>query len=175
MAIPDAHVTFDSQRTSAGRASDPNAEPKSGIRPRPFAPAPSGGVAGAISSNEQHRSSTHGRTDGHRKPRFRSDDSVDIKPHSCSGRGAANTGSTASVGNTAHLKKLEQSWTSSLAQPDASGNVSSGPEVYKSGYSVDLMSSRELMELRRNIEAALDVRGVQPTSTYGLPALNFAI
>ena len=108
----------------------------------------------------------HGRTQGaHRNPRFKSEDSVNIKPHSRAGRGGANLGSTASVGNTAHLKKLEQTWTSSMAQPDGNMQASSAPEVYKSGYSVDLMSSRELMELRRNIEAALDVRGVQPTST----------
>ena len=40
-------------RQAAGRASDPKAEPPPGIRPRPFAPAPSGGVSGALSSDEK--------------------------------------------------------------------------------------------------------------------------
>ena len=70
------------------------------------------------------------------------------------------------VGNTAHLKKLEQAWTSSLEQPNYDANGKENDiQVFKSGYSVDLMSSRELMELRRNIDATLDVRGVEPAST----------
>ena len=94
-------------------------------------------------------------------------ETADIKPHSRPQFGASgnNTvGSTASVGNTSQLKKLEQAWTASLPQPHSTSN-SDQPEVYKSGYSVDMMTSRELMELRRNIEAALDTRGVQPAST----------
>ena len=43
----------------AGRASDPHVGPPSGRKPRAFVPAPSGGVAGAMSMEELGRSSTH--------------------------------------------------------------------------------------------------------------------
>ena len=77
-----------------------------------------------------------------------------------------HAGPKLAVGNTAHLKKLEQAWTSSLEQPNTDTHGKENDiQVFKSGYSVDLMSSRELMELRRNIDATLDVRGVEPAST----------
>jgi hypothetical protein len=103
---------------------------------------------------------------GSHKPIDRAKEDAMRDSHARKMKGGRNVGSTASVGNTAHLKKLEQAYTSSLAPSDSRAQVTSNQEVYKSGYGVDMMSSRELMELRRNIDAALDVRGVEPASTY---------
>ena len=61
------------------------------------------------------------------------------------------------------MKVLEAAWNSSLGSAQPVGG--SGPEAYKSGYSVDILSNKELLELRRNIESTLDVRGVAPQST----------
>eukprot|EP01047_Picozoa_sp_COSAG01_P028765 COSAG01_NODE_1945_length_8831_cov_4.250000_3_plen_120_part_00 len=108
---------------------------------------------------------------GSHKPIDRAKEDAMRDSHARKMKGGRNVGSTASVGNTAHLKKLEQAYTSSLAPSDSRAQVTSNQEVYKSGYGVDMMSSRELMELRRNIDAALDVRGVEPASTY-VPACS---
>ena len=154
----------------AGRASDPAAEPPTGVKPKPFAASDSGGVAAALTTSERGRASEHGRKTGRENPRFRPPADPDTKPYSGSqthGNPGRSVGSTASVGNTAHMKQLERAWNAQLSQSgDGGGGGGGGESVYKSGYSVDLMSTRELMELRRGIEATLDVRGVAPVSTY---------
>jgi len=153
----------------AGRASDPAAEPPTGVKPKPFAASDSGGVAAALTTSERGRASEHGRKTGRENPRFRPPADPDTKPYSGSqthGNPGRSVGSTASVGNTAHMKQLERAWNAQLSQSGGGGGGGDGESVYKSGYSVDLMSTRELMELRRGIEATLDVRGVAPVSTY---------
>lgn len=160
------------QMRVAGRASARvgGAEPPSGVKPKPFSASAAGGVAAALTTDERGRASQHGRKTGRENPRFQPPADPDTKPHSAhsagnSGSGLTrNVGSTASVGNTAHLKHLESKWNAGLAEGGGGGADADG-EVYKSGYSVDLMSTRELMELRRGIEATLDVRGVAPVST----------
>ena len=156
----------------AGRASDPKAAPPSGRKPKPFAASDAGGVAAALTTDDRGRASQHGRETGRENPRFQPPADPDTKPHSLhggSGGVTRNTGSTASVGNVAHMKNLERTWNAGLAREDSAGGASAGtsgsPHGYKSGYSVDLMSTRELMELRRGIEASLDKRGVEPAST----------
>ena len=153
------------QMRVAGRASDPTAGPPSGRKPKPFSVSDAGGVAAALSTDDRGRASLHSSKTGRENPRFQQPPEPDTKPHSAHrGSGATrNTGSTASVGNVAHMKNLERSWN---AEEDRSGAAPTGqPAVYKSGYSVDLMSTRELMELRRGIEASLDKRGVEPATT----------
>lgn len=158
----------------AGRASDPSAAPPSGRKPKPFAASAAGGVAAAMTTDERGRASQHGRKTGRENPRFQAPSDPDTKPHSAHGDSGGltrNVGSTASVGNTSHMKHLERAWNAGLTHEGGAGGGAAGstdasaPSVYKSGYSVDLMSTRELMELRRGIEATLDVRGVAPVST----------
>ena len=161
------------QMRVAGRASNPTAAPPSGRKPKPFAPSDAGGVAAALSTDDRGRASQHGSKTGRENPRFQPPPDPDTKPHSVhkgSGGPTRSTGSTASVGNTAHMKNLERSWNAELAAEGRSSAAPAGePHVYKSGYSVDLMSTRELMELRRGIEASLDKRGVEPASTWVPP------
>ena len=156
----------------AGRASNPTAAPPSGRKPKPFAPSDAGGVAAALSTDDRGRASQHRSKTGRENPRFQPPPDPDTKPHSVhvgSGGPTRSTGSTASVGNTAHMKNLERSWNAELAAEGSSATPAGDPLVYKSGYSVDLMSTRELMELRRGIEASLDKRGVEPASTWVPP------
>ena len=150
----------------AGRAYNPTAGPPSGRKPKPFSASDAGGVAAALSTDDRGRASQHGRKTGRENPRFQPPADPDTKPHGArrSSGATRNTGSTASVGNVAHMKNLERSWN--VEQETRSGAAPTGqPDVYKSGYSVDLMSTRELMELRRGIEASLDKRGVEPATT----------
>ena len=127
-----------------------------------------------MTTDERGRASQHGRKTGRENPRFQAPSDPDTKPHSAHGDSGGltrNVGSTASVGNTSHMKHLERAWNAGLTHEGGAGGGAAGstdasaPSVYKSGYSVDLMSTRELMELRRGIEATLDVRGVAPVST----------
>lgn len=64
------------------------------------------------------------------------------------------------------MKGLESAWNASIG---ATGGGESGgrgaTEAYKNGYSVDILSNQELLELRRNIESTLDNRGVAPQSS----------
>lgn len=66
------------------------------------------------------------------------------------------------------MKGLEAAWNAGLGGSgggSGGGAAAGAPEAYKNGYSVDILSNRELMELRRNIESTLDNRGVAPQSS----------